>query len=389
MTIQIDRDYLTATLVDLVRINSINPSLVADGKGETEIANYIAQAMEAIGLEVHLYDVQPNRPNVVSILRGQGNGKSLMLNAHTDTVGVEGMAEPFSGAIRDGKLYGRGAYDMKASIAASLAVAKAFVASNTKLAGDLVLAMVADEEYASIGTEDIIQRFPTDGAIVTEPSALRIGIAHRGWYWIEVETMGRAAHGSRYMDGIDANRLMGYFLVEVDKYADELLQREPHPLLGTPSVHVQLLKGGSSPAVYAASCKAELERRILPDETAASVTAEIQAIVDRLTATVPNFKAIVRRGFGRDAFETPQDSAIVQTVVQAAKTVTGNEPEIYGELWWMDSGLLGNAGIETVIIGPTGGGAHADEEWVDLDSVYALAQILAEASIAYTSQTKP
>lgn len=383
MNISIDREYLVATLADLVRINSVNPSLRADGAGESELAGYIAQAMEKIGLEVHLYDAAPNRPNAVGILKGNGNGKSLMLNGHMDTVGVTGMPEPFSGAVRDGKLYGRGAFDMKCSIAAMLATAKALVEQDIQLAGDLVLANVIDEEYASLGTEEVVKRFPTDGAIVTEPTALRVCIAHRGWYWIEVEVIGRAAHGSRYMDGIDANRLMGYFLVEADKYAAELLEREKHPLLGTPSVHVQLLNGGSSGAVYAASCVASLERRTLPHETPEAVTAEIQAIVDRLTETIPNFKANVKLGIGRGGYEVSADSDIAEKVIAASTKILGNEPEIYGELWWMDSAILYDAGVETVIIGPTGGGAHADEEWVEVESVYQLAQILAEASINY------
>lgn len=386
MTYTIDHDYLLKILTDIVQINSINSDLVPDGAGEGELAHYLADAMREIGLEVELYDVQSNRPNVVGILKGKGGGRSLMLNAHTDTVGVVGMDAPFSAKIRDGKMYGRGAYDMKASIAASLAVAKAFVDAHIQLDGDLVLAMVIDEEYGSLGTEAIIKSHPTDGAIVTEPSGLKICVAHRGWHFVDVETIGRAAHGSRPQDGIDANRLMAYLLVEIDKLAQELQSREPHPLLGTPSIHVPLLNGGSTSFVYAANSKAQLEWRVIPHETAESVTAEIQAIVDRLSETIPNFKATVKTGFGRDAFETPFDARIVQMLIEDTRTVLGKEPEIHGELWWMDSGLLGAAGIETVIIGPTGGGAHADVEWVELDSVFELADILAKTSFHYTSE---
>jgi len=265
-------------------------------------------------------------------------------------------------------------------------VAKALIDSGTSLKGDLVLAMVIDEEYHSKGTEAVIKSHPTDGAIVTEPTGLKVCVAHRGFCWFDVETTGRAAHGSRYQDGIDANRLMGYFLVELDKFAAELLQRPQHDLLGAPSIHAPLMKGGSSQSVYAAHCLTELERRLLPGETPEKALAEIQAILDKLTETVPNFNATVKSTFGRLAYEVAPETAIVQTVVNAYQTKFSREPEMYGELWWMDSALLAEAGIETVIIGPEGAGAHADEEYVVLESVYQLADILLAATVDYCNR---
>lgn len=385
MPITIDRDYIIKILQAMVAIDSVNSVLVPGAAGEGELGNYLANEMRAIGLEVDVIEVQPGRPNVVGVLKGSGGGKSLMLNGHTDIVGVEGMKAPFSAEIRDGKLYGRGAYDMKASLAASLAVAKALIDSGETLTGDLVLAMVIDEEYHSAGTEALIKTHPVDGAIVTEPTGLRVCVAHRGFCWFDVETIGRAAHGSRYQDGIDANRLMGYFLVELDKLSDELLERPKHDLLGAPSIHAPLIKGGSSQSVYAARCLAELDRRLLPGETPEQALTEIQAIIDKLRATVPNFKATVKLTFVRNAYEISPDTPIVQTLVDAYQQHQGTLPEIYGELWWMDSALLADAGIETVIIGPKGAGAHADEEWVELESVFELAEILLKASIAYAN----
>lgn len=383
MALKIDRDYIITVLQKMVQIDSINPSLVAGGNGESELALYLADEMRSLGLEVDIQEVLPNRPNVVGVLKGIGNGRSLMLNGHTDIVGVDGMVNPFSGKIENGRMYGRGAYDMKAGLAASLGVAKALIDANEQLAGDLVLAMVIDEEFHNVGTQAVIKSHPTDGAIVTEPTGLRVCVAHRGFWWFDVETIGRAAHGSRYQDGIDANRLMGYFLVELDKFAAELLQRPAHELLGTPSIHAPLMKGGSSQSVYAANCLTELERRLLPHETPEQALAEIQEIIDRLSKTVPNFKATVKQGFGRPAFATSSDNPIVQTVVEAYQGKFEQSPEIYGELWWMDSGLLAEAGIDTVIIGPKGAGAHADEEWVELESVFELTEILLQSTLRY------
>src|SRR5262245_45385415 len=155
----IDRNFLLHTLADLVRINSINPSLTPGGAGEREIAMYVAQAMEQLGMDVAQHEPVSSRISVVGTLRGSGAGKSLMRNGHIDTVGVEHMPNPFSAEIRAGKLYGRGAYDMKGSVAAMLAAAKTLRDANVVLNGDLLLAAVADEEYASLGTADMAQHY--------------------------------------------------------------------------------------------------------------------------------------------------------------------------------------------------------------------------------------
>ena len=222
MNVPIDRAYLVSTLTDLVRINSINPTLVPGGAGEAEIGEYVARSLARAGLDVRKIEPEPGRPSVVGVLESGSKGRSLMLNAHYDTVGVDGMPEPFSAAIRDGKLYGRGAYDMKGSLAACMTAAKALADSGAFTAGSVVVAAVADEEYGSIGTAAVIPECKTDGAIVTEPTALDVCLAHKGYLWIEVETQGRAAHGSRFQEGIDANMRMGRFLAALEKLEREL-----------------------------------------------------------------------------------------------------------------------------------------------------------------------
>ena len=208
----IDRDYLRNTLIRLVQINSINPTLAPGAPGEREIAGFIAGSLKSAGLDTEICEAAPDRPSVLGRLAGSGGGRSLMLNAHADTVDAGGMAEPFSGAIRDGKVYGRGSYDMKGSLAACMAAAKALADSGVRLRGDVVVAAVADEEYGSLGTSDVIHRVKVDGAIVTEPTGLQVCLAHKGYLWIDVEITGRAAHGSKFDLGIDANMKMGQFL---------------------------------------------------------------------------------------------------------------------------------------------------------------------------------
>jgi acetylornithine deacetylase len=375
---RIDRDYLFTTLAGLIRINSINPTLAAGGKGEAEIGEYVAGLLGALGLEVRKLEPEPGRVSVLGTLSGSGGGRSLMLNAHYDTVGVEGMGDPFSARIEDGKMFGRGSYDMKGSLAAQIAAAKALVDAGVQLRGDLVVAAVADEEYGSLGTADVIRHIKTDAAIVTEPTAVQICLAHKGYLWIEVETRGRAAHGSRFEQGIDANMRMGRFLGGLDKLEQDLLSRTPHPLVGPPSLHAAMLHGGEGLSTYAASCKLQIERRTVPGETEAQVVGEIEAIVKDL-----GLDAIVRAYFVRDPFEVSRDAAVVRALDRAATKVLERAPNYVGDTPWMDAALLQASGIETVVMGPGGGGAHAAVEWVDMETVAQMAAILAGAAIEY------
>ena len=381
--IAIDRDDLVRTLGELVRINSVNPSLVPGAPGEAEIAQYVAARMREAGLEVEQHEPQPGRVSTVGRLPGAGSGKSLMLNAHVDTVGVEEMREPFSAEIRDGRLYGRGSYDMKGAAAACMAAAFALKHAGVTLAGDLLVALVADEEHASIGTANLITKYKVDGAIVTEPSQLEICLAHKGFIWLEVETLGRAAHGSQHHLGVDANLRMGRFLAELDALEQELRARPPHPLVGPPSLHAATIAGGSGLSTYAENCTLGIERRTVPGETADQVLEEINGIVTRLSAEDETFHSAVRTTLVREPFEVTPDAAIVRALEKGATAVLGETPAHRGENPWMDSALLSAAGVETVVFGPAGEGAHAAKEWVDLDSVAKLAQILTETALVY------
>jgi acetylornithine deacetylase len=381
--LSIDAGYTTRTLQDLVRINSVNPRLDPTAPGELAIAAYVADALEHLGLEVFRHEPEPGRISVVGRLRGSRPGRSLMLNAHADTVDVAGMDEPFSGDIRDGRLYGRGAYDMKGGLAAMMAAVKALAGAGRPHAGEILLAAVADEEYASLGTQDLVARYHPDGAIVTEPTALDICLAHKGFAWFEVTTRGRAAHGSRFDLGVDANMRMGRVLAELDLLEKELRARTPHPLVGPPSLHAATLSGGSGLSTYAASCRLQIERRTIPGERAERVIEEIASILRRQMARDPGFEAEMTVVLVREPFEVAPDAPIVRALTEASAAVLGRRPAYVGQTPWMDAALLSAAGAETVIMGATGAGAHAKEEWVELASVHQLAQCLAEAALRY------
>jgi acetylornithine deacetylase len=389
LPLTIDGEYLIRTLADLIRINSMNPSLVHNAPGEAEAAAYVQEALGRLGLEVTLVESVPGRPSVIGILPGTGGGRSLMLNGHLDTVGVDGMPDPFLPTIRDGRIYGRGSFDMKGSVAACIAAAKAVVDARLPLRGDLVIAAVADEEYASIGTADVASRVMVDGAVVTEPTALDLCIAHKGFAWLEVETVGRAAHGSRFHEGIDANIRMGRVLAELDRLEQELRNRPPHPLVGPPSLHAAMLQGGTELSTYAARCILKIERRTIPGETLAQVEAELQAILDRLSAGDQTFRASQRTLLQRQPFEVSPDAPLVRALREAASAHLGKPPAHIGAAYWMDTAILAAAGVEAAVIGPTGAGAHAVEEWVDLQSVRDVAAILARTVASYCQENAP
>jgi len=380
-TLRISRNYVIEQTQALVRIDSVNPDLEPGAAGEGEVAAYLAAELERLGVTATLQPVEDGRPNVIGVIEGTGGGRSLMLNAHTDTVGVTGMDAPFGGDLRDGRVYGRGTYDMKGSLAAMLGVVKALQESDVTLAGDLLFTAVVDEEYGSKGAEALVHEYHADAVVLTEPTNLRVCVAHRGFVWLEVLTHGRAAHGSRPHEGVDANAHMARVLVEVEKLGRDLLAREGHPLLGPPSIHIPLLSGGTSQSVYAAQARAELERRTLPGETTADVQAEVAAIIERLAADDPDFNAEVRAFFDRPPYEIDPEAAIVEATAGAVQAVTGTAPERYGEGWWMDSAIFAGAGMDTVVLGPTGDGLHTVEEWVTVDSLATLAAALAQTAV--------
>jgi acetylornithine deacetylase len=286
-----------------------------------------------------------------------------MLNAHTDTVGVAGMADPFTPRLEDGRLYGRGAYDMKGSLAACMLAAAE--ASRRGLRGDVVLTAVSDEEFASVGTEAIAATVSADAAIVTEPTEMQVVVAHRGFVHLEIETRGRAAHGSRPELGIDAIAKMGRVLVGIEELDASLRAEQAHRHLGSGSVHASLIEGGQEYSSYPARCVLQAERRTLPGETVEQAERELAAIVERAGVDDPAFVAEVRSLASRSPFEIEEDEDVVRLVHRHASAALGGDAGIVGAPFWADSALLADAGIPAVLFGRPGGGAHAEVEWGD------------------------
>ncbi len=364
----------TDLLQRLVSIDSVNPDLVPNGAGESEIARFVAQWLEQEGVEVVVDEPVVGRPNIVGIVRGSGGGRSLLLNAHMDTVGVTGMHRPHEPMVEGNRLYGRGAYDMKGGLAAiMLATAQA---KKLALRGDVILTAVADEEFASIGTQSIVKQWHADAAIVTEPTELQMCVAHKGFMWFEIVTRGTAAHGSRPDLGRDAIGKMGHVLVGLEQLNQSLQTRPAHRLLGHGSLHASLIQGGQELSSYPEQCTLQVERRTLPGETPELVEAEFHDLLKQLRAADATFEASLKTALVRAPFEVAEDAAIVKLVQQQASELLGRTPEIVSNAAWMDAALLSAAGISTVVFGPGGAGAHAIVEWSDLEQVKQCSDVL-------------
>lgn len=360
----------------LVAIDSRNPDLVPAAPGEREAAAFLADVLEGWGCAVTVSEVAPRRANVVARL-GPAGVSPLVLNGHLDVVGTDGMTHaPFVPALRDGGLYARGATDMKGGIAA-MCVAAARAAQRGALTREVIITAVCDEEFASIGTKALLDDGLTaTGAIITEPTRLAVVPAHKGFAWLTVTVHGRAAHGSRYDVGLDANRLAARFLVALDAYERDVLTMRTHPLLGRASVHAPIVQGGSGWSTYADACTVKLERRTLPGEDAAQVQAEIQALLDALHADDPQFRATCDLGGAQPPLATPSTHALVTSLVQACRA-HGVSGDLEGLFCWTDAALFAAAGIPAVCFGPGDiARAHSATEWVEVEQLEKATDIL-------------
>jgi acetylornithine deacetylase len=361
-------------LTDLVAIDSVNPDLSPGGAGEAEIARYVQGWAECHGLRVELVDEPTGRPSV--LIRGGSTAdgcRRLLLCAHLDTVGVGGMTDPLKPRIEGDRLYGRGAYDMKAGLAAALIACRE--AERRGFPGEVVVAAVADEENAGIGVQSVLPLLQADAAIVTEPTEMTVGVAHKGFVWTEIVVTGVAAHGSRPHLGVDAIVKTGPVLVALDELG-RILGKHEHALLGPGTVHAGLIGGGQETSTIPERCVLTVERRTLPGETVAGVEAEIEHLLDGFRTADPALVAASRTLLHRAPLETDQDQPVVRALAAAVASVRHRPAEVGGMSYWADSAFLAVHGIPTVLFGPGGEGAHADVEWVSIADTVDCADVL-------------
>lgn len=362
----------------LVACDSRNPAFATDAPGEGAAARLLADTLSDWGFAVDVIDAAPGRPNVVARIGGGHGGRSLILNGHLDTVGVAGMThDPFGAELRDGRLYGRGSCDMKAGVAAMCAAALRAAANG--LGGEVIIAAVVDEEWASVGTRHLLEMgLRAHAAIVTEPTRLAICPAHRGFSWADVRVEGRAAHGSRYDIGIDAVTHAALLLAELDVYQRDVLPGITHPLLGRASFHAGPIISDGTLSAYPAWCTVGLERRTLPGEDGAHFVHEIEAAIARVAARTPNFAARVTPGLIQQPNDVPVTHPLVQGL-QAAAAGSGHASPIEGLSCWTDAALFTAAGIPAICYGPGDIGlAHAAEEYCPVDEIAVATDVLTQ-----------
>ena len=376
----IDRTRITALLEAMIRIESINPDLAPGGSGEGEVAAWIGVQLNALGFDVTFEDAAPGRPNLIARRPGTGHAPPLLFCGHLDTVGVTDYdGNPLDPLIADGRLHGRGSYDMKGGLAAVLGA----VAAVPRSPGDVWIGFVADEEYASIGADALVRSVPPMACVLVEPTDEEACIAHKAFAWVTVTTEGRAAHGSLPEQGIDAIAHMGRLLGEMEGWRDEVFAAQRDPLLGPPSVHASLIDGGLGWSTYPDRCALRVEHRMLPDQTAQDALALWNAAIARQSAADPRFMARAELDLFRPGYRIAEDAPITQALQQAVTGVQGKSAAIRGIPAWMDSAVLSAAGFPTIIYGPKGAGAHAATEYVNLESVFGCAEVYAALMAAW------
>lgn len=380
MTDPLEHEAIEQLLARMVRIPSVNPALAQgdEPSGESAIAEFTRDWLAERGIDARIEEAAEGRPNVAAEV-GAADGPTLALCAHLDTVSTEGMTiPPFEPRVEDGRLYGRGAYDMKGGLAAVMAAAAA-LAERGDLPGRVLLALVSDEEHESIGAAHFVERHSADACIVTEPTDDRLMLAHKGFVWARIRTEGRAAHGSRPDLGVSAIAKMGRIIAELDRLDREDLRMRVDDRVGPASMHPSRVRGGVGLSTYAPECTLEVERRTLPGETAKTVRAELESAV-----RAAGEEAEIDLWFERAPLTCDPDAPIARAVREAAREVTGATPEETGIAFWTDAAIFAGAGIPALLYGPGGEGAHAAVEWVDLESVRECARVLVEAAYRFT-----
>ncbi|MEX1346670.1 MAG: M20/M25/M40 family metallo-hydrolase [Desulfobacterales bacterium] len=361
-------------LSELVRINSVNMTL-SHGPGENELSTLIRHRLDALKLRSQIQTIAPDRNNLIAVVSGTNSAKSLLLNGHLDTVGVAGMDDPFRLRQEGDRLYGRGAYDMKGSLAVMLLLAEYFTRHPPPL--DILLTFVADEEDKSLGMDYLVEKWLCDisppplGAIFLEPTEENIGVCHKGFTWYEMEIIGRASHGSRPEEGIDAILPLRSALNELNKVQDDLLNRSPDPLLGHATLHSSIIAGGTELSVIAGHSYLQWERRTLPGESRPDLDLELQRTVCAVENHPGKHEVKGRKLFQRPSYRVPDDAEILSRLQKASP-----QSSLAGLSFWTDAALAGKAGIPSVLFGPIGHGAHAVDEWVSLNSLLKVYETL-------------
>lgn len=357
------------TLGDLVRIKSVNPAYEG-GVPEAAMADYIHRFFQARGIETWQQEVFPGRPNLIAKLPGRDTSRRIILEAHTDTVSVKGMTiPPFEPILADGRMYGRGACDTKAGLAAMMHAVASLKEHGQVPACDVWLAAVVDEEFSFRGVVKLCEGLEAAAAIVAEPTELRAVVASKGVLRWRIRTHGRSAHSSKPHLGVNAVTQMARLVLAMDRDNQQLAQTV-HPLLGPATVNVGVIRGGVQVNFVPDDCVIEVDRRLLPGERVAGVLDHYAALLAELKSADPMFDAEMEPPMLVDeALETPVDASVVQRASQVLHAL-GRDPVPAGVPYGSDASKLSRQGVPAIIFGPGSiDRAHAAVEYVECDQV--------------------
>ena len=381
----VSREEIVSLLDQLVRIESVTPWLIPTGSGERQVAEFIADWLDGFGLEVFLDEVTDGRPNLMARLRGTGGGPTLCINAHLDTVGFENWADRALEPWIDGdRMYGIGVVDDKASCLAAMIAIRDLATSGVPLRGDLLVALVIDEEGVSLGTEHLVAHHAMDAAIVIEPSALPVVVTeHQGFGWIDVIVYGKAAHGSSPDDGVDAIVHMAEVIRGLHALDEREWKPNPSEMNGRTVFHTGTIRGGTDYATYPSQVTLGIEIGSQPGETLANRVADIEAIFDEIRSRYPSFRGEVVVRLDRDPFVGEGYESLYAAVDAAAREVLGTPLRREGLNAWTDAALMQAAGIPTILLGSLGGNLHAPDEWADIPELVQLTEMLKVAIVNF------
>ncbi|MEM3404537.1 MAG: M20 family metallopeptidase [Nitrososphaeria archaeon] len=359
---------------ELVRIPSENPP-----GNENKISEFIKEQLTKIGIPTKILEFSKRRPSVIGIISNDNKSKSLIFNGHTDTVPVGDYSlwkhEPYEANIEGGRIYGRGASDMKGGLAAMLIAAEALI--ETGVNGRLVLEFVADEEVTGYGTKDLLERgYKAEYAIIGEPTELKVQIAHKGVMNLRFIVKGKSAHASMPQTGVNAICKASKLCLTLQDLQTQL-SNQRHPLLGEPTLNVGVIKGGVKSNVVPDYCELIVERRLIPGETKTQALHEVDKVLNKLHNGDPSFNANYEVLHYAEPSETPLESSLVKVARECVKEVTGSDFGASGFPATCDMRFFVNQGrIPSIILGPGSlHQAHAADEYIEIDQVVKAAQI--------------
>jgi acetylornithine deacetylase/succinyl-diaminopimelate desuccinylase family protein len=369
----------TRLLRDLVALPSVNPmraDIPADIVLEHRVTAYLEQFFRSLGVPFERQAVAPQRENIVARLTIPGAKRTLLLEAHQDTVPVDGMiVDPFGARIEGNKLFGRGSCDIKGGMSAMLACFARLVCDKPKGCGNVIMACTVDEENTMLGVRELVKHMTANFALVAEPTNLNIVHAHKGVVRWNLFATGRSCHSSTPEKGINAIYRMGKLLVGIEQYAEHLRSTTHDPLLGAATLSVGRIEGGTSVNTVPDRCRIEIDRRVITGEKPDDAPQQLAAFLQENVGI--DFPFEMTQPWIREPALSPAGSEEIQRLLGAAIDAERGSHKVHAVPYGTDAATIAWAGIPAVIFGPGDiSKAHTIDEWVPLDEVETASNIL-------------